>query len=154
MVTRVQGRGAADVIAELSSLLYREGRLADQAAFLRAVMQRETICPTSMAPGWALPHGRVKGITELSFAVARSSYPLIWFGEGSIRPHMVFLFAVPEAEAKMYLNLVAGVAKLSQKPTLLEQLHSAPDGDSMFRILEQIPLRETRQPGVAAARIG
>jgi mannitol/fructose-specific phosphotransferase system IIA component (Ntr-type) len=151
ILPELESRVPADVIAELCSVLHREGRLNDFAAFYHAVLNRELTCPTSIAPGWALPHARLQGITQLSFAMARSSQPLVWFGECRIRPQIVFLFAVPEEEARIYLSVVAAVAKLIQNPALFEQLGSAPDGNSMFRILEQIPLRQRKPSAVVAA---
>src|SRR5438270_8906732 len=142
MVPELQSKAAPAVIAELCSVLQRQGRLSDPAAFHDAIMARELISATSIAPGWALPHARLKGLTQLSFALARSSQPLVWFGEGGARPQTVFLFAVPEAESKTYLNLIAAVARLSQNPVLLEQLVRAPDGGSMFEVLEQVALRQ------------
>jgi mannitol/fructose-specific phosphotransferase system IIA component (Ntr-type) len=129
------------VIAELCAILERHGRINDSAAFLNAVINRESLCPTSTAPGWALPHARHRGITQLSFVLARSAQPLVWFGEGTIRPQIIFLFAVPEAEAKTYLSVVAAVAKLSQNLALLAQLHTAPDAQAMIEVLGQVPLR-------------
>lgn len=152
IVPELQSRAASDVLVELCSVLNRQGRLTDPAAFLSAVINRESICPTSTAPGWALPHARLPGITQLSFALARSSQPLIWFGEGSIRPQMVFLFAVPEADTGTYLRVVAAVAKLSQNLFLLEQLRAAPNAQTMFEALRQIPLRvRGSAPAVPAA---
>jgi mannitol/fructose-specific phosphotransferase system IIA component (Ntr-type) len=146
MVPELQSRTAPDVIAELCSLLQRNERLPNSAAFYEAVMAREFLSPTSIPPAWALPHARLQGIAQLSFALARSSQPLVWFHEGGIRPQTVFLFAVPEGEARTYLSLVAAVARLNQNRVLLEQLRRAPDGKSMFKVLEQVHLREPRRP--------
>ena len=130
--------------------MHRQGWLEDWAAFHAAVMTREEICPTSIAPGLAMPHARLRGVRELSFAVARSSEPLVWFDEGSIRPKVVFLFAVPEAEARTYLSLVAAVGRLSKNPALIEQLRSASDGQSMFEVLSQAPLLPAGRTGMVA----
>ena len=156
MVPELQSKTAAGVIAELCSVLQRQGRLNDSAAFYEAVMRRELLSTTSFAPGWALPHARLKGLRQLSFVLARSSQPLVWSGETGFRPQTVFLFAVPEEEAKTYLNVIAAVTKLNQNTDLLEQLQHAPDGKTMFGVLEQIPLRThglaTLAAGAAQAR--
>ena len=148
MVPDLQSIVPTDVIAHLCSMLHRHDRVNNPAAFYDAVVKREHLCPTSMAPGWALPHARLQEIKQLSFVLARSSHPLVWFGDGGIRPQIIFLFAVPEAEATTYLSVVAAVARLNQNPALVQQLHSAPDANSMFRILGQIPLRR-RTPTTA-----
>lgn len=150
IVPELRRRPASDVLVELCSVLNQQGRLNEPAVFLNAVIKRESICPTSTAPGWALPHARLPGITQLSFALARSAQPLVWFGEGSIRPQMIFLFAVPEAEASTYLSVVAALAKLSQNAGLLEQLRTAPNAQAMFEVLHKVPLR-VRGPARAVA---
>lgn len=138
MVPELHTRTATGVIAELCSMLQRQGRLSDSARFYDAVLRRELLCTTAIEPGWALPHARLKEISQLSFALARSSQPLVWLG--GLGPQTVFLFAVPEAEAKTYLNVVSAVARLTQSPALLEQLRRAPDGEAMFAVLRQVLL--------------
>jgi mannitol/fructose-specific phosphotransferase system IIA component (Ntr-type) len=140
LVPELKSNTATGVIAELCSLLQQQGRLSDCKEVCDAVITRELLSPTSIPPGWALPHARLKGLAQISFALARSPQPLVWFGEGGIRPQLVFLFVIPEAEAKTYLNLISALARLSQDPTLLGQLRFARDSETMFSVLEQIPL--------------
>jgi mannitol/fructose-specific phosphotransferase system IIA component (Ntr-type) len=134
------------VIRELCLALEREGRLTDPASFRETVIRNERQRSTAMSPGWALPHARSSGLTQLSFALGRSVTPIEWFGESAERVHMVFLFSVPEAAAANYLALVSGLARLNQDPAQLEKLFCAPDGAAMFEILGQIELRQPRPP--------
>ena len=144
---------ATEAIALLCCLLHQEGGVRDSAAFCGAVMAREFLSPTSLPPGWALPHARLQSITQLSFALARSAQPLVWCAESSIRPQIVFLFAVPESEAKTYLRVVSAVAKLSQNEFLFEQLRTAPDAHAMLEVLGQVPLRIRGLPPAVSASI-
>ena len=139
MVPDLQNKAPAGVINELCTLLHRKGLIGDLAAFCGAVVNRELLNSTAIAPGWALPHARLKELTQLSFALARSLQPLVWFGGGTVRPQLVFLFAIPEAEAKAYLDLIAALSRLSREAALCEQLMRAPDSQTMFAVLEQVP---------------
>src|SRR6266404_5655801 len=56
MVPELQSKVAAGVITELCSLLERQERLSDSAALYEAVITRELLSPTTIAPGWVLPH--------------------------------------------------------------------------------------------------
>ena len=144
MVSNLQSTTPADFITELCGLLQQEGQLNDSGAFCEAVMTRELMSPTSISPGFALPHARLAGLAQLSFGLARSSQALTWFGESSVQVQVVFLFAVPEAQAKTYLNVISAVAKLSQNPALVRELMRAPDGEAMFEVLKHAPLRQPR----------
>lgn len=149
MVPNLKGQVPAAVIAELCSALQEGEGLSDSEAFCESVMARELMSPTAISPGFALPHARLAGLPNLSFALARSSKPLAWFGENSVRVQVVFLFAVPEAQAKTYLNVISAVAKLSQNPALVRELMRAPDGRAMFEVLKHAPLRQPRSATLA-----
>ncbi len=153
MVPELQSTTPTAVIAELCATLERAGRLNDPAAFQSAVLARELLSPTSFSPGWALPHARFKGLAQLSFALARTRQPLVWTGDSRARVQTIFLFAVPELEARTYLSLVAALAKLSQSSDLLEQLLRAPDARAMYEVLEQIPLRRPQPPAAGNGAI-
>ena len=140
MVPQLQTKATAAVISELCALLQREGRLQDSAALYDAVMRREQLSSTSIPCGWALPHARLDGLSQLTFALARSSQPFVWSPEALSPVHTVFLFASPEPEAKTYLNLISAVARLSQSSALVEQLRRAPDAHGMFAVLQQVPV--------------
>jgi mannitol/fructose-specific phosphotransferase system IIA component (Ntr-type) len=144
---------ADGVITELCGTLERAGRLHDPPAFQAAVRARELMSPTSFSEGWALPHARLKGLSQLSFALARTRQPVVWPGDGRARVQTVFLFAVPEFEARTYLNLISALAKLNQTSDLLQQLLSAPDARSMYEVLEEVPLRRPQPPALATGVI-
>jgi len=144
IVPNLQSQTPGAVISELCAVLQRGGNLNDLESFFKAVVDRELMSPTAVSPGFALPHARLAGLSQLSFALARSSRPLKWFGESSVRVQIFFLFAVPETEAKTYLNVISAVAKLCQNPALVGQLMRAPDAQAMFGLLKHAPLRLPR----------
>ena len=140
MLAEVQSHTAAGVLEALCGALEQAGRLSDKAVFYKAVMTREELCSTSVAPGWALPHGRVKGLTDLSFAIARTRQPLPWFSASALRPRIIFVFAIPEDQPKAYLHVIAALAKLNQNAGLVERLLAAVDDMAMYEVLKQVPL--------------
>jgi mannitol/fructose-specific phosphotransferase system IIA component (Ntr-type) len=144
MVPNLENRDPQAVIREMSSVLQQTEGLSDGDAFCDAVMTRELMSPTAMSPGFALPHARLAGLSRLSFSLARSFEPLIWFGESTLRVQIVFLFAVPEEQARNYLNVISAVAKLSQNPALVRGLMHAPDARGMFEVLKRASLRQPR----------
>jgi len=134
-------RTASGIIDELCRVLEREGRLTDRGTFYDAVLRRETLSSTSCAAGWALPHARIERLPQLCFAATRTAQAVNWFGANKALVNTVFLFAVPDREAKAYLNVVGALAKLNNNPSLVEQFSTAVDRAAMFRILQQAPLR-------------
>jgi nitrogen PTS system EIIA component len=146
----LRSHDAAGATAELCSLLYRSGRIDDLLPFYHAVISHEAVSSTFMPPGWALPHARLGGIQRLSFALGRTAEPMPWFDGKPVS--LIFLFAVPEDEAAAYLNLLAGLAGLSQNRPRLGHLANAPHSEAMFKLLQEVPLpRAVPSPAVATA---
>jgi mannitol/fructose-specific phosphotransferase system IIA component (Ntr-type) len=141
---RMQSRDAATAVAELSTLMRNQGRIENLPAFSNAVIKREQLGSTAISAGCAIPHARVASLDRLSFALGRSTNPLPWFGQGSNPVRLVFLLAVPENDARTYLEAISGLARLSQDPFRMEGLIEASDQQEMFDILHQVHLRHVR----------
>jgi nitrogen PTS system EIIA component len=142
IIPQVRCHEAPGVLGELCSSLNRAGRLPNILAFYNAAMSHEFVCSTVTSPGWALPHARIRGLERLSFALGRSAEPLDWPGGSGEKVKLVFLFAVPEADAGAYLLLVAGLARLSHDSPGCERLLQAPNPRAIFELLQQVQLPE------------
>jgi mannitol/fructose-specific phosphotransferase system IIA component (Ntr-type) len=146
IVPRFRSRDTAAVIWELCLILQREGRLKDSLPFYNTVMNQEILGSTATSPGWALPHARLKGLSQLSFAVGRSDPPLDWLGRGGQGVRLVFLFAVPDTQATTFLGLMSGLARLGQDPAGTESLLRATDSEMILTLLGKIRLRQPEEP--------
>lgn len=141
VVPRLQGRDTSSVVQELSAVLQRSGCLPDLLPFYHAALNREFLGSTAVAPGWALPHARIKGLAKVVFALGRADEPVRWGGRDSHPVRLVFLCAVPETDATGYMTLLGGIARCQQAPAPSEGLLNAPDARAMFKILKTVPLR-------------
>jgi PTS system fructose-specific IIC component len=151
IVSALRGQGAADAIRELSEALCRDGRVPATRPFCDAVMKREMLASTEMEAGMAFPHARLAEISELSFAVGRSTRPFGWgaTGKGSVR--LMFLIAVPESGSADYLLLISGLARLSKDRQLVERLLAAESATQALAVLRSVPLRPNPRPGPSKA---
>ncbi len=142
LIPQLRGRDAAAVIAELCSTLERAGRLKELLPFYNQVISRELLGSTATSAGWATPHARSADIERLCFAVGRTSESLRWPQNSGDEVHLIFLFAVPEAEITHYLGLLAGISRLEQDKLALDELLAAQDSEAMFEVFRHIPLRK------------
>jgi PTS system nitrogen regulatory IIA component len=153
IVPELQSREAKAVVLELCQTLHCAGCVSDSRALYDAVIQRELLGSTACAPGWALPHGRLEGLSQISLALGRCTDPLAWFG--AAQPvRLVFLFAVPDVAAANYLCAVSGLARLAKDRARVEQLLHAPDRESLLRALDEIELRRPRLASAHPAPAG
>jgi mannitol/fructose-specific phosphotransferase system IIA component (Ntr-type) len=140
LVPNLRGLDAPSIIQELSVLLQREGRITDLLPFYQAALNREYLCSTVTEPGFALPHVLVKGLDKPCFALGRTSKAIVWVRDNLLRVRLIFLLAVPETDARAYIALVRGVARLSKEIQLLDGLLKARESFEMIDLLRQVKL--------------
>jgi mannitol/fructose-specific phosphotransferase system IIA component (Ntr-type) len=138
IVPNLRGLDAPSVIQELSAALQRERRITDLLPFYQAALNREYLCSTVTEPGWALPHVLVKGLDKPCFALGRAAAPIAWVGNNMPRVQVVFLLAAPETDARAYMTLILGLAKLSKDSHLLDRLLEASGSLEIFDLLRQV----------------
>lgn len=56
-----------EAIRTLAQRLTALGKIADSDAFLEAVFARETLGPTALGEGLAVPHGKTSAVKEAAF---------------------------------------------------------------------------------------
>lgn len=146
IIPQLRSRDAAAVTAELCSTLDRDGRVKELLAFYNAVLSHECLSSTAMAPGLAIPHARIPGLSQVSFALGRCPEPMPWFGQQPQPVQLVFLFAVPDRETGAYLAMLSALAKLTRDAGRWNRLINAADGGEMFAVLSEIYLPRSQAP--------
>ncbi|CAH6635387.1 PTS 2-O-a-mannosyl-D-glycerate transporter subunit IIABC [Pseudocitrobacter vendiensis] len=89
-----------EAICELAKRLAELGKIDDPQTYLQEVFHRESIGPTALGEGLAVPHGKSAAVKEAAFAVATLAEPLQWEGvDGPESVNLIFLLAIPPSEA-------------------------------------------------------
>lgn len=151
IVPHLQSRDATSAIHELSLALQREGCVPDWLPFYHEVLNREFLVSTDMEAGIALPHARLAGLRELTFAFGRSDTPFTWGPRNAGPVRLVFLLAVPAADSAHYLALVSGLARLSKNAALLDAVNGAADGAAIMSAFRQVTLPADLMPATQAS---
>lgn len=85
-----------EAIRQLATRLVALGKIADADTFLADVFHRESLGPTALGEGLAVPHGKSAAVKEAAFAVATLCEPLAWEGvDGPEEVELIFLLAIP-----------------------------------------------------------
>jgi mannitol/fructose-specific phosphotransferase system IIA component (Ntr-type) len=140
MIPSLQGEDTASVIHELSKALQREKRVPDLLPFYQEALNHEFLVSSDMETGVAFPNARVPSLKKVCYAVGRSNAPLRWGIKGSHLVRLVFLLAVPATDATQYLQVVSGIARLSQECELMARLQNAANAADMLEVLHSLSL--------------
>jgi PTS system nitrogen regulatory IIA component len=127
------------VISTISEIAARNLRLRAARVF-DALMERESLGPTGVGHGVAIPHARVEGLSRMTGIFARLT-PAVEFGAVDETPvDLVFALLSPTGAGPEHLRALARVARLLRSAELRGQLRQAAGADAIRALL----VRENR----------
>lgn len=95
-----------EAIRQLATRLVALGKIAGADTFLAEVFHRESLGPTALGEGLAVPHGKSAAVKEAAFAVATLCEPLAW--EGVDGPEEVELIFARHSSRTSGINAYSG----------------------------------------------
>lgn len=138
IVTDVKAKTKADVLKELTNLLFESKKMKNMGPALDQIMAREATESTGIGHGIAVPHARVSGLKSLTCAVGRITGGLEFTAVDKHPVHLIFLICYPPTQQTTYLNFIATISKLLREEEHMKALLEADTGEQMFQVLEKL----------------
>lgn len=146
--------GAVRVLGQLTSkkrLFHELGEIASQAYGLSSAIvvdglqERETLGPTGVGNGIALPHARLEEIEQIHGVFIRLEKPLDYESVDRQPVDLVFGLFAPKDSGVDHLKALALVSRTMRDPAICSKLRANSDAATLYAILT-----EARAPQVAA----
>ncbi|WP_426032219.1 PTS sugar transporter subunit IIA [Cypionkella sp. TWP1-2-1b2] len=146
--------GAVRVLGQLTSkkrLLQELGEVTFQAYGLSSAIvvdglqERESLGPTGVGNGIALPHARLEEIEKIFGVFIRLEKPLDYESVDRQPVDLVFGLFAPKDSGVEHLKALAQVSRTMRDPGICAKLRANTDPDKLYAILT-----EARTPQVAA----
>ncbi|HAW2743799.1 TPA: PTS 2-O-a-mannosyl-D-glycerate transporter subunit IIABC [Escherichia coli] len=127
-----------EVIHALTQRLAALGKISSTEQFLEEVYRRESLGPTALGEGLAVPHGKTAAVKEAAFAVATLSEPLQWEGvDGPEAVDLVVLLAIPPNEAgTTHMQLLTALTTRLADDEIRARIQSATTPDELLSALD------------------
>lgn len=121
-----------ETLAEL--LANDHPRLQIETVFER-LLERERLGSTGLGHGIALPHARIKEVTEVLGAFVRTVAGVDYDATDGEPVDLAFALLVPEAANDEHLRLLAHLASLFNDPQIRERLREAQTPAQLLHVL-------------------
>lgn len=130
-----------DAIRQLAQRLAELGKITDADAYLAEVFHRESLGPTALGEGLAVPHGKSHAVKEAAFAVATLCEPLAWEGVDGPEPvELIFLLAIPPDEAgSTHIQILTTLTTRLADDALRERVMAASSAEALLAALDAEP---------------
>jgi len=113
------------VIREFARLLKSRGRVMNEDDLVRALVDRESLGSTGIGGGVAIPHGKLKGITDMIVAFGRSSSGVDFQALDGKPVYLFFLLLTPHDMSGEHLKTLARISRIFKNKILRENLRHA-----------------------------
>lgn len=105
--------------------LFESDAALPRATVVASLTAREKLGSTGLGQGIAIPHGRIKGLTQARGAFARLARPIAFDAPDGKPVSNVFVLLVPEHATDQHLQLLSELAQMFSERSFREKLASA-----------------------------
>lgn len=134
-----------EIIGKLVEKLYENGGVTSKESFFKAVMKRESISPTGLEEGLAIPHGKDESVIRPMIAVARLKQAIkTWESvDEDNEVNMIFLIAIPKKEeGDSHIEVLSKLTTSFMKEGFISKLQEAKTKKEMLDIIYSVEENE------------
>jgi mannitol/fructose-specific phosphotransferase system IIA component (Ntr-type) len=139
IITDLRAANRWEAIDELINNLVTTGKIKAEhhEAIAAVVKKRESSMSTGIGFGIGIPHASTDLIYEVVGSLGRSQAGVSFDALDNQPVNLVMLFLVPQGQFQKHLHTLANIAKLLHKAEFRQALESAPDAETMLRIIRE-----------------
>ena len=124
------------LMQDLGDLVHAAYNL-DPHRVVEALLTRESLGPTGVGHGVALPHARLSGLDEVVGAFVLLDKPIDFASVDRQPVDLAFALFAPEDAGVEHLKALALVSRTLRDATICTKLRSNPDAATLFTILTE-----------------
>ena len=107
----------------------------DSAGILASLTERERLGSTGFGQGFAIPHGKIDGLTRIYGLFVRLSDPVDYKALDDVRVDLVFLLLSPPESGAEHLKALAAISRVARNAANLDKMRGARSRDALAAVL-------------------
>jgi fructose-specific phosphotransferase system IIA component len=126
-----------DVINELIDLFLGDERVKDIDKMRDAVHEREKIMSTGVGRGFAIPHAKTDGVSEMIAGFGKLPEPIEFESLDQEPVNLIFLLVGMENAVGQHIKMLSRLSRLMNKDSFRESLSGATSSEEIFKIFQE-----------------
>ncbi len=139
----IKSTGKREVLDEIASAVHAMTNGLDRAELLNALIERERLGTTGIGHGVAIPHGKIKGMTEIKVFFGRSRSGVDFNSMDGLPVHLIFLIIAPEHSAASQLKVLSSISRLLKNQDTRLKLMREESPAELYRTIVDADLRSS-----------
>ena len=107
----------------------------DSAAILASLTERERLGSTGFGQGFAIPHGKIEGLTRIYGLFVRLAEPVDYKALDGLPVDLVFLLLSPPGSGAEHLKALAAISRVARSAMTLDKMRGARSRDALAAVL-------------------
>jgi len=136
IIEHLHAQNKEEMLREFAQHLEKTLGIKSEKVF-NVLMEREKLGSTGIGEGVAIPHGKLRDITDFICCFGRSEKGIDFDAIDGKPVHLVFLLLAPENSAGTHLKALAKISKILKDPHFRHQLLQQSDPGEIFRIIKE-----------------
>lgn len=127
-----------EAIDALIDLLESAGKLPDKTLFRNAIFQREKLASTGIGIGIAVPHAKMKNLSEFFIAIGiQKKKGLEWNSLDTAPVRIIFMIGGPEDKQSEYLQILSQLTSAIKNVDLRKSLLKSQSPEQVLRLFSE-----------------
>lgn len=132
----VKSNTKVELFEEMVDLFVAAGMLKDAEAAIDALIERENIMSTGIAPDFALPHGKINGVDGVIMALGVIKDGMEYDSLDGNPVHIVMVLFSERGNPGPHIEALSEISRLISIPQMLEKIKAATSPAQVLRILK------------------
>jgi len=133
----IQAASKKETLRELAGAVHAAQPELDPERLYAILQEREALGSTGIGDGIAIPHGKIKGLPEITICFGRSRQGIPFDSLDGKPAHLFFLLLAPEELAVPYLSSLAELSRFLKNPPNRNRLLHAEGVKELLAILAE-----------------
>lgn len=126
-----------DAINSLIDLFKGDERVKDLEDMRNSVLEREKIMSTGVGKGFAIPHAKTNGVSDIIAAFAKLEKPIDFQALDEQPVNLVFLLIGKENLVGPHIKLLSRISRMMNKDKFRESLAKASTAEEVYSLFRE-----------------
>jgi PTS system nitrogen regulatory IIA component len=135
VIAELEASRKEQAIAELAAHLAARIPGLEKDVLALALMEREKLASTAIDQGVAIPHAKMRTISQLVACIGRKSAGIDFDSMDGRPTHLFFVLVAPENSTGVHLKALARISRLFRDPGFRQRMMEAPDAASLYQVI-------------------
>lgn len=135
IISNLKAHDKKGVLEELSQVITEQNPSLNKSSLLQVLLERERLGSTGIGDGIALPHGKLKELSNLLISFGRSIDGLDFDSIDEQPAYLFFLLLAPVNSAGMHLTALAKISRMLKDANFRQRLMGAKSRKEIYKVI-------------------